>query len=350
MNVMARTALVVLIILMATSITTYRPLLAQAPAKVAPTHLHHVHLNSVNPKAAAEYYTKPFAASATKAIFNGSEAIKTGEVYLLFTKVNTPPKSELTAPQSSVWHFGWNTPDSRKYNEKFHEMGLKIAQMWDANDGKLIDMSSDVFTLPALPKDAFLQTELFPTQEQIFQLRASGAQPSLRGGFGYLRGPDNSLIENAEPGQMERFNHIHMYHEHPQCAMIWYLTYLDATLPPGRGGAPAVTPTPENCRRPYSPPTFPSFAKSGFVREPRGGVMFGDISISMVPWPGGGLASTRGYVVDHFAISVPDLDARVARMKSAGVKVLEDIHQLGNMRAAMVEGPDRIAIELVEVK
>ena len=91
----------------------------EPPAKVEPLHFHHVHLNSTNPAAAAEYYTKPFAQSATKTTFNGFEAVKTGNVYLLFTKVASTPQNELTGPQTSVWHFGWNTPDSRKYNEKF---------------------------------------------------------------------------------------------------------------------------------------------------------------------------------------------------------------------------------------
>jgi hypothetical protein len=41
----------------------------------------------MNPAAAAEYYTKPFAKSATKTTFNGLEAVKTGNIYILFTKV-----------------------------------------------------------------------------------------------------------------------------------------------------------------------------------------------------------------------------------------------------------------------
>ena len=101
---------------------------AQAP-KIAPMHVHHVHLNSVDPAKAAAYYPRPFALTATKTTFNGYEAVKTGNVYLLFTKVATPPQNELTGPQTSVWHFGWNTPDSRKYDENFRKMGLQIAQI-----------------------------------------------------------------------------------------------------------------------------------------------------------------------------------------------------------------------------
>jgi len=86
----------------------------------------------------------------------------------------------------------------------------------------------------------------------------------------------------------------------------------------------------------------------GDVRDPAGGVNFDDISISIRPWPGGGLVSTRGKVYDHWALSTANLDATVARLTAKGVKFLEVIHPWGNSRAAMIEGPDRIAIELVE--
>lgn len=312
---------------------------AQSSAPAEALHFHHVHLNAVDPKAAAEYYPKPFAMSAAKTTFNGFEAVNTGNVYLLFTKVARPPLTELNALQSAVWHFGWNTPDSRQYDEKFRAMGLKIAQMWDAADGKLVDMSSD--TLPGLP-----------TQEQILEMRTKGIRPTRQGGFGYLRGPDDAMIENAQgpEGQPERFNHVHMYHEHPLCAMQWYARHLGAKLPQGRGGASSPQPGGDCRALTYAPPTWPSFSKNGFVREPSGGVTFDDISISIRPWPGGGLVSTRGYVVDHWGLSSPDLNATVARLKAEGVKVIEDIHSWGTGRAAMIEGPDRVAIELVELK
>jgi hypothetical protein len=303
------------------------------PSGVETLHFHHVHLNSVNPKAAAEYYPKPFSLSAAKTTYNGFEAVKTGNIYLLFTKVETAPQNELTGPQTSIWHFGWNTPNSRQYNEKFHGMGLQIAQMWDAADGKLVDISSDV--LPGLP-----------TQEQILELRKKGVQPTREGGFGYLRGPDGSMVENAQAGTVERFNHVHMFHEHPQCAMQWYVAHLGAKLPQNQNAVAAG-----DCHATaYAPPTWPSFTKTGFVREPSGGVNFDDISILIRPWPGGGLVSPRGKIVDHWALSTPDLAATVARLKREGVTFLEDIHPWGASRAAMIEGPDRVAIELVEVK
>jgi hypothetical protein len=158
------------------------------------------------------------------------------------------------------------------------------------------------------------------------------------------------MIENAQSGTVERFNHVHMYHEHPICAIRWYVTHLGATHPQGTGGAP-VAMDGGDCKQLYSPPTWPSFAKfPGFVREPSGSVLFDDINILIRPWPGGGLVSPRGHIVDHWALSVSDLDSTVARLKSEGVKFLEEIHPWGNMRAAMIEGPDRVAIEIVEVK
>ena len=332
MKLIARTAFVIVAIALAA------PHAQEPPAKVEPLHFHHVHLNSTDPAKAAAYYPKPFALTATKTTFNGFEAVKTGNVYILFTKVATTPQNELTGPQTSVWHFGWNTPNSREYDEKFRKMGLTIAQMWDAADGKLVDMSSD--TLPGLP-----------TQEQILEMRAKGTEPTREGGFGYLRGPDGAMIENAQSGTTERFNHVHMYHEHPRCAMEWYQTHLGAVVPQGRGGAAAAPPAGGDCHtKLYAPPTWPSFAKTGFVRDPAGGVNFDDISISIRPWPGGGLVSTRGKVYDHWALSTANLDTTVARLKRENVKFLEEIHAWGNSRAVMIEGPDRIAIEIVEVK
>ncbi|MEQ1730922.1 MAG: VOC family protein, partial [Vicinamibacterales bacterium] len=318
---------------------------AQAPS-IEPLHFHHVHLNAVDPVAAATYYPKPFAQTASKTTFNGYEAVKTGNLYILFTKVAKTPTNELTGPQTSVWHFGWNTPNSREYNAKFRAMGLEIAQMWNGNDdeSRLVDLSGDV---PSPSGGGF------PTMEQVLDLRAKGAKvdPAVTaGGFGYLRGPDGVMIENAQSGQAERFNHVHMYHEHPNCAADWYVEHLGAKRSQ-RGGAVAAAPAAGgDCHtKLYPPPTFPSFAKRGFVRMP-GGVTLDDISVSMQPWPGGGLAPTRGRLYDHWAVSTTNLDATVARLKANGVKFLEEIHPWGTLRAAMVEGPDRIAIELVEVK
>jgi 4-hydroxyphenylpyruvate dioxygenase-like putative hemolysin len=60
------------------------------------------------------------------------------------------------------------------------------------------------------------------------------------------------------------------------------------------------------------------------------------------------LVSTRGHLVDHFALSVTNLDAWIAKLRSEGVKFLEQPYKIGSTRAIMIEGPSREAIELVE--
>ena len=91
MKLMARTVFVSVLSLLVAH--------AQERPAVEPLHFHHVHLNSLNPAAAAEDYPKPFAASATRTTFNGFEAVKTGNVYILFTKVAiaAPERAERTA-------------------------------------------------------------------------------------------------------------------------------------------------------------------------------------------------------------------------------------------------------------
>ena len=61
-------------------------------------------------------------------------------------------------------------------------------------------------------------------------------------------------------------------------------------------------------------------------------------------------AASRGHLLDHIALTYPDVPAAVARLAAQGVTVLEGVHRFGNTarRAAFIEGPDAIAIELVE--
>ena len=62
---------------------------------------HHLHLNSTDPDAAIDFYIRQFP-STSKSSFAGYPALKAGSVYVLFTKVSTPPPTE---PQTAIWHF-----------------------------------------------------------------------------------------------------------------------------------------------------------------------------------------------------------------------------------------------------
>src|ERR1700682_2606859 len=71
---------------------------------------HHLHLNSVDPLAAIDFYTRQFA-STSKASWGGFPALASpNNVLVLFSKVAAPPPIE---PQSAIWHFGWHVTDVR---------------------------------------------------------------------------------------------------------------------------------------------------------------------------------------------------------------------------------------------
>ena len=50
------------------------------------------------------------------------------------------------------------------------------------------------------------------------------------------------------------------------------------------------------------------------------------------------------------AVTVADLDAWLAKLKAENVTILEPPHTIGGLRAVMIEGPSREAIEIIEVK
>ncbi len=105
----------------------------------------------------------------------------------------------------------------------------------------------------------------------------------------------------------------------------------------------------DDCKRPLAEPTYPAFGKEGRVRQPDGYVLFDDVGLPIWPYDGQ-LASTRGQTVDHIGLSVQDLRATVDRLRTEGVTVLEDIHQWSDTLAALIEGPDHMALELIQAE
>jgi catechol 2,3-dioxygenase-like lactoylglutathione lyase family enzyme len=165
--------------------------------------------------------------------------------------------------------------------------------------------------------------------------------------FAYMQGPDGALVE-INSAKTRAFVHVHLYSEHPLCAAEWYVTHLGGTrrAPPSAtnpgGGRP--------CEVPYGAPSEPL----AVIRSPAATVRFDDISLIIYPRQRPGrLVSSSGHVVDHIGLSVSDLPATLARLESAGVRILQGAHAFGRdgsppPRAAFIEGPDAIVIELVE--
>ena len=300
---------------------------------------HHLHLNSVDPDRAIDFYLRHFPTSA-KTTWGGLPALAApNDVLVLFTKVATPPP---TSPQTALWHFGWHVPDTRASLEAFRSRpDLELLPLYTTDEGGSVFVSSDSW--PSNGPTPGL------TKAQIAEAKAQGVPPTRNGGFGYMRGPDDALVEYAGNHPAERFNHVHMFQEDPYCAQLWYQTHLNAPVYAGRTSQTPLTEA--TCTVPRGPDrSWPALEVGGMFRSPSAAVVFGDVAL---PWymrqgdqP---LASSRGHLYDHIALSVRDLDAWIAKLRGEGVRFLETPYKLGATRAVMIEGPSREALELVEV-
>jgi catechol 2,3-dioxygenase-like lactoylglutathione lyase family enzyme len=296
---------------------------------------HHLHLNSVDPDRAVAFYTRQFPSTAGGS-WGGFAALRSpNDVLVLFTEVEEPLP---TLPQSAFWHFGWHVTDARACLAAYQARPeVNLLPLYTNEEGGSVPISSD--TWPGVGGVLGL------TREQIAAARANGVKPPGGGGFGYMRGPDASLIEFAGDHPAERFNHVHLFEEDPLAALEWYRTHLNAPL--RRGYAP--TAAPDGARR-GPDRTWPALDRQGMFRTPRAGVEFGGVSLIWYANQGEApLVPSRGQVQDHIALSVADLDAWAEKLRAEGVVFLEEPYRLGDTRAAMIEGPSREAIELVEV-
>jgi catechol 2,3-dioxygenase-like lactoylglutathione lyase family enzyme len=259
----------------------------QEPAAV--TAFHHVHLNSPDPAKAIEFYTRTFDVTK-KTLLAGFDGIQSENMYLLFDRVKSAPA---TTPDSAIWHFGWGSTAMEADYQKHLAGGVSFHT-------PITRLGSGVL-------------------------------------FAYMKAPDGALVE-INTSSTRAFIHVHLYSDAPLCAADWYVKHLGATSRSQRTGP---------CEVPFAAPSEPL----GVIRSPATTVRFGEVSLIIYPRQRPGpLVSPRGHVVDHISLSVPDLTTALDRLRKSGVKVLEEPHPFGSgkNRAAMIEGPDTIAIELVE--
>ena len=298
---------------------------------------HHIHLNSPDPDAAIDWYVRQFP-STSKGEWGGHPALKSpNNVMVLFSRTDRPAP---TRPQSAIWHFGWHVVDARASLETYMTRPeVKLLPLYTTDEGGSVLISSD--TWPNIGNAIGL------TKAQIAEAKAKGVKSPGGGGFAYMEGPDHALVEIAGNYPAERFNHVHLWHEDPICALLWYQKHLNA---PVRPGFEATQLTEANCRVPRGADrTWPALNRGGMVRSPRAGVEFGDVVLTWYPNQSEEtLASSLGQLQDHIGLSVADLDAWVTKLRGEGVRVLDGPYRLGDTSAVMIEGPSREAIELVE--
>ena len=330
---------------------------------------HHLHMNSSNPSRAIDDFLKVYPAS-TRVALGGFEGIKSANgVTLLFTRVNTPPPAPgpdritAAAPQTAFWHHVWAASDGRQTLTRLRDSdpnfdNVKFIPQYTSPVGATVDFSSDTF-------GGFLTTS------QVEEARRKGVAPTHQGGYFNWYGPDGVIMETTD-GRAESYNIVGMFQEQPFCAVMWYQKHLHAADRParGRGGqggqagpaggrgeagaaAPAGPTTEAGCKATRGADvSWPSTYKRGHYRVPAAqSVYFDDLQFRWyMNQESRPLASTRGQLMDHLALSVTNLEAWVAKLNAEGVKFLEQPYPFGETRAVLIEGPSREAIELVEKK
>ena len=134
--------------------------------------------------------------------------------------------------------------------------------------------------------------------------------------FAYMKAPDGALVE-INTSSSRAFLHVHLFSDAPICAAEWYQKHLGATAR-ARAAGP--------CEVPFAAPSEPL----GVIRSPAATVRFGEISLIIYPkQKPGTLVSPIGRVVDHIAVSYPDVAVELERLRKDGVKVLSELRPFG---------------------
>jgi len=275
-----------------------------AGAQFPEAHFHHLHLNTLDPKGAIDFYTSKF--DCEKAKFAGiMDGVWAQKSWMLFSKVEKAPAWELN---SAIWHFGWGAEDMKATYEKQVAAGTKFFT-------PLTDIS-DIGG-------------------------ATGA--TGRFFYAYVESPDKALIELNTAGH-HNFGHIHMFSADPIAAGEWYMKYFGAR------------------RRGTQPPSREPRIYRDVQIGPSMSLLSDNVNIIIYPveytkkaypehWKGKTeLESTKGHVVDHIGFSFANLSEALEKMRKDGVKVTDEIRSAagGKIKYAFIEGPDKIRIELVE--
>ena len=288
---------------LALSSATRQPLQTTSQSAPPLAHFHHLHLNTLDPEGAINFYTSRFACE--KGRFLDHDAVWAQRSWLLFNKVKKAPPAGLT---SAIWHFGWGAEDMPAAYQKQLELGTK-------------------FFTPLTDISAML-----------------GGSGSGRFFYAYVAAPDRALVE-LNTSSNHQFGHVHLFSEDPIAAGDWYVTHLGLQR---RGPAP--------------PSREPRFFRDHQI-GPSSSLVIDNVNIIIYPvqysrkaylpdWQPGQttISSTKGRVVDHLAFSVDNLATTVDRLNKEGVKIVERIRtdEGGKLKHAFIEGPDYIRIELVE--
>ncbi|HEY7169566.1 MAG TPA: hypothetical protein VH417_01895 [Vicinamibacterales bacterium] len=328
---------------------------------------HHIHLNSVDPQRSLDWYSKYWPAGKVTTVA-GFPAFEGGNgLSLLYTKVSRQapgafdPKAHRSVPQTAFWTFGSGVVDTAGLVDRLQKLDPKRFEFLPVYTGP--DDKKGVIRSALAPQGDQLLTV---TQLKERAERERAAPPAQRPGnqdFGYLVDPDGMLVEFNSANENHFWSHNHFWHEKPLCAANWYVEHLGMQLSPTRDpqtGQQVTREKWEPCDVPIGEVGYPSFMPQGQLRIPIGNVRFGNGTWAWYTrqcrdgrcGPGNDkpLAKSSGLVVDHVALSYPDLDPVIAHLRATGVPIVKGPYKFGDTRAVLIEDLDGMGVELVEVK
>jgi hypothetical protein len=278
-----------------------------------------------------------------------------------------------SVPQSAFWTFGSSVVDTATLVDRLTRLDSQLF--------KLLPVFADPDD-----KTGVIRSALAPHGSELLtisELKALKAQEKKgapeqphpgKHDFGYLVDPDGMLVE-FNLAQTDHFwRHNHFWHEKPLCAANWYAEHLGMQLGPAHDPKtgetwPSGPDSPETARArerwdpcdvPVGEAGYPAFMPQGQLRSPVGIVRFGNGSWSSYTrqcrdgFCGAGndqpLSPSRGQVVDHVALTYPDLTAVIAHLRATNVPIVRGPYAFGETRAIMIEDPDGLGLELIEKK
>jgi catechol 2,3-dioxygenase-like lactoylglutathione lyase family enzyme len=272
---------------------------SDSDAPIPKARFHHVALNVTDRKGAIEFLTKRFDCEPAK-LGGNEDAVWAQKSWILFNQVKEQPSSDIL---STIWHMGWGAEDMKATYQKQLDLGTPFQT-------PLTDISK------------------LANYEGFY--------------YAYVDGPNHALIE-LNTAQHHHFGHMHFLSDDPIASGQWYAEHFGMRV---RKGSPD--------KRFYE----------GFQVGPSASFLMDNVSFILYPagymekqWPENwtkhqakGFEPTTGRVIDHIGLSVDNLDQTIARLKSEGVTVVGKPSRFRqtSQRAIMIEGPDRLSIQLVE--
>ena len=141
---------------------------------------HHLHLNSVDPDAAIDFYVRQFP-STSKTSWGGLPALTSpNNVLVLFTKVD-----DAAADRAADRDLAFRLARHRRAQESRRLPGAARRAAAAALHHRRGRLGAGSAPTPGRARDGVLGL----TRAQIAEAKAKGVQPTRKGGFAYMAGP-----------------------------------------------------------------------------------------------------------------------------------------------------------------